>query len=553
MKNSLLLPILKTKKRTLFTRLGLELVHSLLAVAASWELANVVNDVFINNAAISETAPNILVLFLILSVMAFLRYRRALADKRLSSALRHHIREQLHPAILNRVDSSQSSGEVAGKTLTLALDKVDALDNYFITVMPTAITFVTLTPLILLVSLIADPISALIFLVTLPVAPFILSLIGRLTQKASEERWHELTTLEGNFTEFIKTVLTLKLYRQIYSAGEELRRQSHSFSQTSLTVLRLAFTSAFTLELITTLAIALVAVTIGLRLLDGDIEFLPAFFILVLAPQLYQPLRDGGIAFHEAMEAKTAEDDLRQQLISDSAEIHRSEYKILVPPAVELRNISYRYTATGGDIISNLSAKIPSGKITVITGASGSGKSTLIELLAGIIAPTGGEIFFGTPPEAYKLKNLSADSKRKLIAYVPQEPHIFRATLAENVTLGKTYDKTLILEAIKKAQLEKLLASLPQGLSTPLGDGGHPLSLGERHRLGLARSIISNRPLILLDEISAGLDLELEQKLIEVLKELANHRTLVLTSHREAIIRLADVILPLEQPYEIYK
>ena len=533
--------MLRTERNSVLVRAAIELLHGGLVVTAAWETAVIVNAVFIEHGGLAETASDLLMLFLCVLSMTLLRLPKERIEAQLSHRVRLSARTALHEAML--LHGRSSSG-----ALTLTLERVDALDPFFHTVLPTMIAGAVLIPLILIVTVFADPLSALLFLVTLPIAPFLLFLIGKATRRASERQWDKMQTLTNGFGELVRAAMTLKIFRRIDAEGVHLARMSHSFAEASLSVLRLAFVSAFALELITTLSIALIAVSIGLRLLEGMMSFQPAFFVLILAPLFYQPLREGGIAFHAAMDAKTAEAALAPYLdLPSPTDGTRSQ--ILSPPAVHTEHLSYRYPLTAEEVLTGLNLSFPAGKSTVLAGASGIGKSTLLLLLAGQIAPTEGKIVLADgagSTNAFDLAQLSEATKQNLITYVPQEPHIFTATLAENVSLWlENASDESVIEALEAAALGDFLCALPERLRTPLGQGGHPLSAGQRHRLGLARTFFQNRPIVLLDEITAGLDGETEAEVIEALTRFAHHRTLILTSHRPALIAWADHVITL--------
>ena len=533
--------MLRTERNSVLVRAAIELLHGGLVVTAAWETAVIVNAVFIEHGGLAEAASDLLMLFLCVLSMTLLRLPKGRIEAQLSHRVRLSARTALHEAML--LHGRSSSG-----ALTLTLERVDALDPFFHTVLPTMIAGAVLIPLILIVTVFADPLSALLFLVTLPIAPFLLFLIGKATRRASERQWDKMQTLTNGFGELVRAAMTLKIFRRIDAEGVHLARMSHSFAEASLSVLRLAFVSAFALELITTLSIALIAVSIGLRLLEGMMSFQPAFFVLILAPLFYQPLREGGIAFHAAMDAKTAEAALAPYLdLPSPTDGTRSQ--ILSPPALHTKNLSYRYPLTAEEVLSGLTLSFPAGKATVLAGASGIGKSTLLLLLAGQIAPTEGKIVLADgagSTNAFDLAHLSEATKQNLITYVPQEPHIFTATLAENVSLWlENASDESVIEALEAAALGDFLCALPEGLRTPLGQGGHPLSAGQRHRLGLARAFFQNRPIVLLDEVTAGLDGETESVVIDALTRFAHHRTLILTSHRPALIAWADHVITL--------
>ena len=540
-RKSILFQMLHSQRRSLSIRVAVELLHGGLTILAAWNTAAIVNTVFLGHGGLAETASELLMLFLCIFAMALLRLPKSRIEAHLSDDLRLYCRRALHREML-------AHGQSGAGVLTLTLERVDALDPWFRTLLPTMIAGIVIIPLILLVTAIVDPLSALLFLVTLPIAPFLLYLIGKATRRASERQWDEMRTLTDGFGDLVRAAATLKIFRRVDAEGHHLARMSHAFSEASLAVLRLAFVSSFALELITTLSIALIAVSIGLRLMDGGMTFQAAFFVLILAPQFYQPLREGGIAFHAAMDAATAEKALAPYLDAPPS-ITGTHDQILSPPSVRTEALTYRYPLTDEAVLTDLTLSFPAGKSTVIAGDSGSGKSTLLLLLAGQLSPSVGRITLadGAGTEhSYDLARLTEETRNALITYVPQEPHIFGASLAENVTLWtRDAADAEITATLEAAALGDFLRALPEGLHTRLGMGGHPLSAGERHRLGLARALFQDRPIVLLDEVTAGLDEETERCVIDALTAFSHHRTMILTAHRPALIAWADQVVTL--------
>ena len=540
-RKSILFQMLHSQRRVLSIRVAVELLHGGLTILAAWKTAAIVNAVFLRHGGLAETASDLLMLFLCVFAMALLRLPKSRIESQLSDDLRLYCRRALHRELL-------AHGQNGAGVLTLTLERVDALDPWFRTLLPTMIAGVVIIPLVLLVTAVVDPLSALLFLVTLPIAPFLLYLIGKATRRASERQWDEMRTLTDGFGDLVRAAATLKIFRRVDAEGHHLAQMSHAFSEASLAVLRLAFVSSFALELITTLSIALIAVSIGLRLMDGGMTFHAAFFVLILAPQFYQPLREGGIAFHAAMDAATAEKALAPYLDAPPS-ITGTHDQILAPPSVRTEALTYRYPLTDEAVLTDLTLSFPAGKSTVIAGDSGSGKSTLLLLLAGQRPPSDGMIMLadgaGTA-HSYDLARLTEETRTALITYVPQEPHIFGASLAENVTLWtRDAADAEITAALEAAALGDFLRALPDGLHTRLGMGGHPLSAGERHRLGLARALFQDRPIVLLDEVTAGLDEETERCVIDALTVFSHHRTMILTAHRPALIAWADQVVTL--------
>ena len=540
-RKSILFQMLHSQRRSLSIRVAVELLHGGLTILAAWNTAAIVNTVFLGHGGLAETASDLLMLFLCIFAMALLRLPKSRIEAQLSDDLRLYCRRALHREML-------AHGQSGAGVLTLTLERVDALDPWFRTLLPTMIAGVVIIPLVLLVTAVVDPLSALLFLVTLPIAPFLLYLIGKATRRASERQWDEMRALTDGFGDLVRAAATLKIFRRVDAERHHLAQMSHAFSEASLAVLRLAFVSSFALELITTLSIALIAVSIGLRLMDGGMTFQAAFFVLILAPQFYQPLREGGIAFHAAMDAATAEKALAPYLDAPPS-ITGTHDQILSPPSVRTEALTYRYPLTDEAVLTDLTLSFPAGKSTVIAGDSGSGKSTLLLLLAGQLSPSEGRITLadGAGTEhSYDLARLTEETLNALITYVPQEPHIFGASLAENVTLWtRDAADAEITAALEAAALGDFLRALPEGLHTRLGMSGHPLSAGERHRLGLARALFQDRPIVLLDEVTAGLDEETELCVIDALTAFSHHRTMILTAHRPALIAWADQVVTL--------
>ena len=573
-----------------------------LQISACLLLAAAINGVFLGDWDLAATAPVLLALFGVLAGQAGLALYQKRLLRQLSLSLRQDIRQQLHHACLE----PQTAIKDSQRLLTLALETTDALDGAVMQVLPNLAQFVCSTPCLLIALWLLDWPTGLLALVTLPIAPLLLWLIGSVTQKRSAAAWQELATLSASFGELLACLPTLKLFGQVARQGERLHALSQRFSTASLAVLQVAFLSTFALELITTLAIALLAVSIGLRLLYGQLDFLTAFTVLLLAPIFYQPLRSAGASFHAAMTARTAWQKLAPCLAAaDTPAPHSHHAQLRIPPAIHLQNLRYRYPDTTNNALDLTTASwspnhtpnsplstlnttndspnaslspltIPASQITVVTGPSGCGKSTLCRLLAGLAQPSDGTILFEDQP----LVTMDAASRAKILSYVPQEPHLYAATLRENLTLNfgdgdsthfcasqssfksgsmlklltlnsqlsQSVSDEHCLSALNQAALTNWYRFLPQGLDTPLGPGGLTLSQGERHRLGLARALLQARPVVILDEPTAGLDAATEQTILQTLKNFSYHRTLIIISHRPAVLALADNVLTLAPP-----
>ena len=527
----------------------------LIAAAAFWA-AIVVDDVFLQEMAPSETAPvllmaapSLLVLFLVLIFLYLLGFLLNYQQQELSYRARSLVREKLHEKILSSINiKGQAGGESIqmNNLLPLALEQVDALDLWFTKVLPVIFGLAIHLPILLIISAGTDPMTGLLMLITLPIAPFLLYLIDRVSRDASKKEWQELTELSAGLAELLHTLPTVKLFRQERRLTGMVACLSENFAQAALRVLQITFISAFALELITTLSIAIVAVSIGLRLLYGQLTFFTAFFVLLVLPEFYQPLRQAGTAFHGGMTAYTAETSLAEFLYSREVKAEANPAKDLAQEMGVIigRHISFSYGAEALPVLLDRNFVVPAQQITVIRGSSGSGKTTLLRLCGGLLSPTKGILRRSRVP----------------LSYVPQEPHLFNGTLAENITLVLATDsysaeeQAKIRQALEKVQLLAWAEQLPQGMMTLLGEGGQNLSQGQRKRLGLARAIYQQRDFVLMDEPTAALDSATRAEIIKVLWELAQGRTLLLVSHDEDLLALADNIIllePVEQNLEV--
>ena len=538
MKNNFLYQTCTEHKGALGQLLALEITCGLLLLAASFLLTTLMQSarlLALGEESSFEAAPALLVLLFVLSLRSLLRLGKSHLLDRLSHHCRLGCRREIHLALL-------SPATPAAEAATAALEAAAGLDRYFTVVLPTLLNLAITIPLLLAAALALDLITAGIFLLTLPIAPFLLYLIGQVTKERTARQWQELSRLASAFSETLAGLVSLKIFQREGAQQEEIRHLSDGFATTSLKVLQTAFISSFALELITTLSIALAAVSIGFRLLGGSLAFETSFFLLLIIPLYYQPLRRGGICFHAAMEARGAEEKIRALLQEQPAQEGRKG-QLQVPPALTAENLTLGYEGKLQPVFRGLDLKVPAGSRLLLTGPSGCGKSTLLKAAAGLMLPREGSLYLNDTD----LHKLAPVSRQKIISYLPQEPHIFAATLAENLSLFQEVPTERIRQALRLASLEKWFDKLPAGLDTPLGAGGLSLSHGERKRLGLARIILQNRPLVLLDEPTNGLDEDTEKSVLKALTAFSWQRTVIVVSHRPALRNWTERIIDWEE------
>lgn len=526
--------------------LGLEGLRSLSVLAVAFCIAKLVNHYFLFQSVQAEAVSWwMILLFAVLSGIGF----TLVVDKqiaRLNQRLKLSVRKQLH----HRWGSAEN--RLNGKRDNLSLlccETADATDPFFQSVMPVAILGLVRTPLLLCWFFYWDLISGVIFFITLPVVPFILYLLGKRTKAASAREWQQMHKLNRSFRQLLLGMVSLKIFGRARAAIEGLQLMSRQLSESSLRVLRVAFLSAFATELLSTLSIAMAAVFIGLRILYGQLDFFSGFMILLLAPEYYLPLRLSGLVFHQLIQVREGAEKLSPYMAAGK---QRPEIQNAVDMKddfiLQVRNVSYTYPGQGLPILKDVSFSVQSGQLTVLTGASGAGKTTMLKLLANLVQPDAGEIIYN-PAKSGTM----AEAEGKIIGYVPQEPYTFRRSLRENLTLlDNSWSDQELIAALERVGLGGWYRSLPQGLATVLGEGGQGLSNGQRHRLGLARSLLRKPELLFLDELTAGMEMQEERDIIlllfEYLKErTADKRAVVLVSHRQQVLASADQVIVLGQ------
>ena len=524
------------KKTLLMLALGQFMTAALFA-AAMKALSQITAVVFLQKNTLKEAAPVLLVLLFLLLLREIVRYRQKQLQHKASLTFRQMLRHKLNRRGLTNPQAAENSPLL----LTLACESTETLDADWQILIPTILSLLIDIPFLLLIFFFSDWLTALICLLTLPIAPFLLYLLSSLTKKRSETAWEKLQQLTHDFHELIQTIPVLKTFQQDKMQRKNAQMLMQDFSRATMNVLELAFLASFVLELITTLAIALIAVTIGLRLLNGELDFATGFFILLLLPEFYRPLRQSGTAFHTAMESNTAAAKIDSFLTKENRPPREHHESLRVPPMISVHNLTFTYPQRHTPTLTDLSLQIPAGKITLLVGSSGCGKSTLLSLLAGIHAPTSGKILLEDQP----LPTMHPASKAKLIGYLPQEPHLYQGTLLLNLLLFQEAPVERCIQALRLAQLEDFYQQLPQGLETIMGDGGQKLSQGQLKRLGLARLILQNNPILLMDEPTTGLDENTEKLVLKAISVLAKRRTVVISSHHEAVRALADHIINL--------
>jgi thiol reductant ABC exporter CydD subunit len=537
-----LLGYARATRTFLFFSVALGVLSALLIVAQAWLLADVVSRAFLGGRSLAQLQTPLIVLLLVVLARATVAWAAELAASRSSA----RAKSQLRGALLERVatlglDSSreQRTGELA----VLVTRGIDALDGYFSLYLPQLFLAVIVPVVVVVVVLWNDWLSAAIIAFTIPLIPLFMALVGAATKERMDSQFRILERLAGHFLDVVAGLPTLKIFGRAKAQATAIREITERYRRAAIGTLRITFLSSLILELVAMLSVALVAVEIGLRLMNGHLDLRTALFALVLAPEAYLPLRQLGANYHASAEGMAAAEQVF--VVLDAPETPRGTRTDFPDPALAgltVEGLRVSYPGRFGPALDGVSLTVAEGEMLALVGPSGCGKSTLLSVLLGLVTPELGEVRVG----GVDLAELDIDAWRSRLAWVPQRPHLFKVSIAQNVRLGRPDASTdEVWSAIAAAGLTDAVHRLPDGLETVLGDRGAGLSAGERQRVALARAFLRDAPLLLLDEPTANLDGETERDIVRTIGRLAEGRTVVLVAHRPALIGMADRVLSL--------
>ena len=520
------------------------LATALLVLLQATLLATIVARAF-RGAALNDVSGELILLVLAFAGRGLLAWGFEVAGRRAAWTVLSELRLALVERRL-RAQPAGLDGAESAEIAAAAVQGVDGLEAYFGRYLPQVVLACLVPVAVLGWAAWIDLESALIMLVTLPLVPLFMWLIGRYTEERTRERWHALRLLSTHFLDVVRGLPTLRAFNRSRAQGESIVEVSERYRRATMGTLRLGFLSGSVLELAATLSVALVAVTVGVRLVSGGLGLQAGLTVLILAPELYAPLRQLGAQFHASADGLAVADRMLSLLEAPPA-VGAGGRLVAPNPAeapVRFERVSFAYPSRPELVLDELDLELLPGETVALVGASGTGKSTVANLLLRFAEPIAGRVTVG----GMDLAECRTDVWRGLIAWVPQRPTIFRGTVADNIRLGfprASEDRTR--EAAMLAGADHFVRGLPWGYETIIGDGGRPLSAGERRRIALARAFLRDAPFVILDEPTADLDRVSAEVVAEAVERLRPGRTVLLIAHRGELAHRADRVVSLDR------
>lgn len=522
---------LRTQERTVrapLRRAGvLASLAGALVVPQAWFLAHALAPVVTAQAALADVLPWLWpVPFLVIArfLLGQAADRSALAG---AHTVKHHVRDALVRKLL-QLGPVHAREQGAGELATTVIDGVEALQPYFLRYVPNLAALAVVPLVIAACVLPRDWISGVVLLVTAPAIPVFMLLIGQGTERLNRRQWRTLARLSGRLLDALQRLTTLKLFNAAEREAAALARVANDYRRATMAVLRVAFLSSLALEFFATVGIALVAVLVGFRLLDGAMGLEAGLFALLLAPEFYAPLRRLGTDYHARMEAIAAAERIVDVLEAPLPPQGRARPPLPERIAIRCDGVDFAYEPAE-PVLRGASLELTAGTTTALVGHSGAGKSTLLSLLVGERRPARGRVLVA----GHDLADLDPAFWLRHVAVVPQRPHLFAGSIGDNIRLGRPDAPAHAVEAAARAAAaHAFIEALPQGYATPVGEHGQTLSGGQAQRIALARAFLKDAPVLFIDEGTASLDAGTEAEVTAALARLVRERTVLVIAHR---------------------
>jgi thiol reductant ABC exporter CydD subunit len=521
--------------------LGLALAGLLIAQATL--LADMITGAFLDGRTLSDLETPLILLGAVVIGRALVTWTQQVAAYRCSAAAKAQLRSRLLDHTV-RLGPGWLSEERSGELATLATQGAEALDGYFSRYLPQLVLACLVPVAVMIWVLKADLVAGVTIALTLPLIPIFMVLVGRAAQRKMDRQWGTLSLLAGHFLDVVAGLPTLKVFGRAAAQTQTINTITGDYARATMSTLRVSFLSALVLELLSSLAVALVAVAVGLRLLAGEVGLSTALLVLILTPEAYWPLRQLGVHYHASVEGITAAQRIFAVLETPGPQVgHRSDLPDVASSAVRVEEVTVTYPGRAEPALQGASLVLSPGEVVALVGPSGCGKSTMAALLVGFVRPYRGRVLVGKRD----LAELNPDVWRRQVAYLPQKPRLFAGTIADNVRLGAPQSSDEAVRRALQAAGAGFVEGMPAGIDTPLGERGSGLSAGQRQRIALARTLLRDAPLMVLDEPTSGLDVDSEATVLDAMRQLVTGRTVLLITHRPALLAIADRVVRLDR------
>ena len=515
------------------------LVESLAIVGQAWFFGTLINNFIFSENTLHDERYSIIYLGIAIIVRLLAHYIQESVANRLGSAVKATFRER---ALEHMFKLGVQHKERHGDVIHMLTDGLEQVDAYVARYIP-QILYAIMIPLIMGIAIVDTlPIIGIILIITVPLIPFFMILIGKQADRLNKEQWERMSFLSGHFLDVLQGITTLKLFGRAKDQIKVIGRLSEEFKDSTLRVLRVAFLSALVLELVSTISTALIAVYLGLTLLDGEISFFSAFFILLLAPEFYTPFRQLGAAFHTGMAGKTSilkyEEFMNRQPSLPIGGQSQLKGKV---QAIEIKDLTFTYEDSENGV-QHISLVAKRNFPIMLVGESGAGKSTIAHIIGGFLTAPKGSVTI----DGLDLCDIDIEWWRQQITYVSQHPHIMKGTLREVLSFGMDVSDKEILDACKEVQLLDVISRHADGLDAVIGEGGLGLSGGERQRVALARAFLRKGQVLILDEVTAHLDVKTEAIISSAIKRLMDNKIVIIIGHRLQTMHWASTLYVLK-------
>ena len=525
----------------------LGVVSVALLIVQATLLANVISRAFLDGESVADLSGELIALAALAVARGLIASMFETAGRWGAVAVMSGLRRQLATKLL-RERPGGLAGEQRGELATASVQGVDALEAYFAGYLP-QLVISCIGPLAILIwSAPRDLIATAVLAVTVPLIPIFMVLVGRAAKRRADERWRTLTVLSGHFLDVVTGLKTLRANARADAQIETIERSGERYRDETIRTLRVGFLSALVLELLAMIGVALVAAVIGVQLAAGDLGLAAGLTVLILAPEVYMPLRRLGAQYHASTDGLAAAERIFEILDAPAAVSVAESPRPCPDPArstLIADDVAFSYPGSREPALSGFTLAIEPGETVALVGPSGAGQTTLTHLLMRLADPAMGRVACG----GIDLADVDPREWRRRISWIPQRPTIFPASVADNVRFAAPdASEADVLEALRRADALAFAEELPEGIETTIGDGSRELSMGQRQRIALARAFLRPGALVILDEPAANLDEGSERAVAAATADLLEGRSALLVAHRPEFVRLADRRVELRAP-----